>query len=56
VRSDGGSTTFVFQGCEPGDGEDTPNEFVVPFGTAKSIASEFLQSKRMAGDVSWFEL
>jgi hypothetical protein len=54
--AEGGPTTLVFEGCDPGDGEDTPNEFVVPFETAKSIASEFLRSQRMSGDVSWFEL
>ena len=53
---DGGSMRFVFQGCDPADGEDTPNEFVVPLRTAKSIATEFLRSERKARDVSWFEL
>jgi hypothetical protein len=53
---DVGSMRFVFQGCDPAYGEDTPNEFVVTLRTAKSIASEFLRSKRTAGHESWFEL
>jgi hypothetical protein len=52
----GGSMKFVFQGCDPASGEDTPNEFVVTLSTAKSIANEFLRSKRMTGNVSWSEL
>src|SRR5262249_4186533 len=45
----GGSTTLGFEGCAPATGEDAPNEFVVPFETAYSIAMEFFQRKQ-----SWF--
>ena len=52
----GGWTVLVFQGCDPGTGEETPNEFVVPFKTACSIAREFFSRKQMSDTVSWFEL
>jgi hypothetical protein len=51
----GGTTTFVFEGCDPGYGEETPNEFVVPFATALAVAKEFLRTKQMASWVQWFE-
>jgi hypothetical protein len=51
-----GSTTLVFEGCDPRQGEETPNRFVVPFETASSVAAEFLRSQRMSPTVSWFEI
>jgi Immunity protein Imm1 len=54
--SEGGLTTLVFEGCDPASGEDTPNEFIVPFETARSIAKEFFHSRQMSEAVSWFEL
>lgn len=51
-----GFTTLVYPGCEPSTGEKEPNEFIIPFGTARSVAKEFLRSKRMSEVVSWFEL
>jgi hypothetical protein len=53
---EGGMTTLVFEGCDPGSGEDTPNEFVVPASTACEIAAEFFRTGRMSTHVSWFEL
>ena len=53
---EGGSRKLVFEGCDPGDGEETPNEFVIPLETAASVAKEFLRSGRMSDAVSWFEL
>ena len=53
---EGESTTFVYEGCDPWDGEETPNRFVVPFETARSIATAFLRSERRPDTVSWFEL
>lgn len=50
-----GTTTFVFDGCDPGHGEETPNEFVVPFTTALVVAKDFLRTKRMLSSVQWFE-
>jgi hypothetical protein len=52
----GGFTTFVFQGCDPGRGEDVPNEFVVPFSTALLVAKTFFRDKRMSDGVGWYEL
>ncbi len=49
-------TTLVFEGCDPTTGEESPNEFIVPFSTALSIATEFLLHRRMSDAVSWFEL
>jgi hypothetical protein len=51
-----GWTTLVYQGCDPASGEQTPNEFVVPFETALSVAKEFFRTKQMSETVSWFEL
>lgn len=53
---EGGSTTLVYQGCDPASGEQTPNEFVIPFETARSVAREFVRSWRRSETVSWFEL
>jgi hypothetical protein len=53
---EGGWTTLVYQGCDPATGEETPNEFVVPFDTARSVAKEFFRSEQMSEAVSWFEL
>jgi hypothetical protein len=52
----GGSTTFVFDGCDPWTGEDSPNEFVVSLNSASLIAVEFLEKKQMSVAVSWLEL
>ncbi len=53
---DGGLTTLVFDGCDPGTGEETPNKFVVPFDRARSLAVEFFRSHGMSDSVEWFEL
>ena len=50
------NTSFVFEGCDPTTGEDTPNEFVVSLETASSVAIEFFRKKRMSDNVPWFEL
>jgi len=52
----GGMTKFVFEGCDPGTGEDTPNGFVVSLMTVWLVTKEFFLSKRMSNSVSWFEL
>ncbi len=51
-----GSTRLVFQGCDPGSGEETPNDFILPFPTASSIATEFFLHKRMSSGITWLEL
>jgi hypothetical protein len=53
---EGGWTSLVYQGCDPGDGEETPNEFIVPFATACAIANEFFRSGERSGAVEWLEL
>jgi hypothetical protein len=53
---EGGYTTLVYQGADPATGEQTPNEFVVPFETARAIAGEFFRTERMSDAESWFEL
>jgi hypothetical protein len=53
---EGGLTRLVYQGCDPATGEETPNEFIVPFQTMRSVAREFFHSNRMSGVVAWFEL
>jgi len=51
-----GLTTFVYEGCDPATGEQTPNHFVVPFRTAVDIATEFLKTERRSEAMSWFAL
>jgi hypothetical protein len=51
-----GMTTLVYDGCDPGSGEDTPNEFVVSVSTACEVAKEFFRTKQMSDAVFWFEL
>jgi len=53
---EGGLTTLVYPGCDPASGEEEPNEFIVPFETARCVAKEFFQSRQMPENVSWFEL
>jgi hypothetical protein len=52
----GGMTTFIYDGSDPAEGEDTPNEFVVSPAVVWLVAKEFFLSKRMSNAVSWFEL
>ncbi len=51
-----GMSVFVFDGCDPGDGIEVPNEFVVPIATAVTVAKEFLRRKQLPTLVEWFEL
>ena len=51
-----GTTLFVFDGCDPGDGEERPNDFVVPFATAVIVARDFLRDRQLPSSVQWFEL
>lgn len=53
---DGGTTSFVYEGCDPATGESTPNEFVVPFLIARFVAYDFLLRGTMSEAVSWFEV
>jgi hypothetical protein len=51
-----GWSTLVFEGCDPGDGEECPNEFIVPFAAVLAVAKEFFRTKRMSSSAEWFEL
>jgi hypothetical protein len=53
---EGGMTTFVYEGAGPSTGEETPNEFVVSFETARSLAAEFFHTAKKPECVKWFEL
>jgi hypothetical protein len=53
---EGGLTTLLYEGCDPGSGEETPNEFILPFAIACRVAAEFLSSGRMPEGESWFDL
>jgi hypothetical protein len=52
----GGSTRFVYQGCDPSAGEDTPNQFIVTTAVASTIAEEFFRTGKMSDAVKWMEL
>jgi hypothetical protein len=52
----GGMTTLLYEGADPGTGEETPNEFILPAESAMLIAEEFRRSQQMSGGFSWFEL
>lgn len=51
-----GWTSFLYQGCDPGTGEQTPNKFVMAFAQAREIADVFLRTGLRSGAVSWLEL
>lgn len=51
-----GTTTFVFDGCDPAMGEDVPNDFVVSFDTAVVVAKEFFRTRELPVCCEWFEL
>jgi hypothetical protein len=51
-----GTTTFVFEGCDPGDGEMVPNEFVLPFAVLVDVVNHFVRTRSMAPSNEWFEL
>src|SRR5262249_52007006 len=51
-----GFTKLVYEGCDPASGEDEPNEFVVPFKTARTVAKDFFRTKRMSKAEKWFDL
>lgn len=49
-------STFVYEGCDPATGEETPSEFVLPISTAMDLAKEFHRTRTRSSAVSWFEL
>ncbi len=51
-----GKSTFEFDGCDPGNGMEVPNGFVVPVATAVAVAKDFLRCKNLPTSAEWFEL
>jgi hypothetical protein len=58
VRSEQGgkTTTFVYEGCDPASGEESPIEFTLPVDRAVSLAREFFRASARPSGASWFEL
>ena len=52
----GESTVFVWDACDPADGEIVPNEFVLGTETALLIANKFFESTELPEGHEWFEL
>jgi hypothetical protein len=52
----GGLTKLVYDGCDPADGEDVPNEFIVPAATAARLAEAFFRSGEKSPQAQWAEL
>jgi hypothetical protein len=52
----GGTTTLVYEGCDPGSGEVTHNQFVVSTDLVSKLATEFFLHERMLASVAWLEL
>jgi hypothetical protein len=53
---DGGETQFLWQGCDPGDGELVPNEFVVPVEDAHEIIWHCMIDRLPSTTRRWYEL
>ncbi|MEK8035008.1 hypothetical protein AACH06_29685 [Ideonella sp. DXS29W] len=51
-----GITKLVFMGCDPGDGEEVPNEFVVPSATIVRVARGFLLGEQVLDLAKWLQL
>lgn len=51
-----GFTMLVYEGCDPKDGEATPNEFVITFQEIVEVAKDFLQSGEIRDLDLWLEL
>ncbi|MCP5120202.1 MAG: hypothetical protein GY953_56115 [bacterium] len=51
-----GTSIFVFDAGDPGDGIEVPNDFVVPVATAVVVAKEFLRCRNLPTSVEWLEL
>jgi len=52
----GGVTKLVYEGCDPGDGEEVPNEFIVTAAVAARLAEAFFRSGEKSAEVEWMEL
>jgi hypothetical protein len=51
-----GITKLIFEGCDPGDGEQIPNRFVIPFSSALAVAKVFFTGSIMSDTEDWLEL
>jgi len=51
-----GITKLLFMGCDPGTGEEVPNECVVAVGTITKTARGFLLGESVLGLAAWIEL
>ena len=51
-----GSTTLVYEGCDPGGGVEVSNHFIVPLGRMLLVAIAFYHDGRMSPAEEWFEL
>ena len=49
-------TKFKWVGCDPADGVQTPNTFVLPFATSLYLAQEFFRHRVLPESAQWFEL
>ncbi len=49
-------TKFIYEGCDPAAGEETPNEFIIPFEMASLIAHDFFVDQKRSDEVQWLEL
>jgi hypothetical protein len=58
VRLDhgGGTTTLLYERCDPSSGEQSPSEFIVSVDAAVSLAREFFRTGSRPSGASWFEL
>lgn len=52
----GGMTVLVFEGCDPGDGEESPNAFILPVKEIIEVAKCFLCMHRIVDLEAWEEL
>ena len=52
----GQASIFVYDGCDPMAGEETPSEFVLHASTAMNLAKDFYRNRTRSSFVSWFEL
>jgi hypothetical protein len=53
---DEGETMFLWQGCDPGDGELVPNEFVLPVDDAHDIVWHCMIDRVPSTTRRWHEL
>lgn len=49
-------TRIVFEGCDPSDGEEVPNEFVLGFESLVALTKIFFHSSGMSKSELWLEL